>query len=179
MPKNMRQLMHEKLDGVLSEELTEELLVHLERDREAAQEYARLQSVDGLLSSAPTVRAPQRLAVTIMARLAKNLEMQAQLQALPDEAREALLQSLSVSMMTMMPMMVGASWLVMYAMGDPSVLVRVLERVIVLMSMLIDAQIVVLEEIEPYLKDDPELATACLQLLPSMMIGLLDYMEGQ
>jgi hypothetical protein len=37
----------------------------------------------------------------------------------------------------------------------------------------------VLEEIEPYLKDDPELATACLQLLPSMMIGLLDYMEGQ
>jgi anti-sigma factor RsiW len=169
--------MHEKLDGVLSEELTEDLYRHLAKDSEAAREYERLETVDTLLTTAPQMRAPQRLAVTIMARLAQSIEMQAKLQSLPVEVRDQVMQSLSLSMMATMPLMVGASWVVLNAMGDPALLVRVMERVVTLMYLLIDAQLILLEEIEPYLKDDPKLAAACLQLLPSMMLGLMDAME--
>lgn len=173
----MRQRMHEKLDGVLSEELTEDLYRYLARDRDAAKEYERLETVDSLLTTAPQMRAPQRLAVTIMARLAQSIELQAKLQSLPLEVRDQLMQSLSLSMMATMPLMVGASWIVLNAMGDPALLIRVLERVVTLMYLLIDAQLILLEEIEPYLKNDPQLAAACLQLLPSMMLGLMDALE--
>lgn len=173
----LHQQMQEKLDGVLSEELTERLLRHLEDDTEAAREYERLESVDTLLTMAPPMRAPQRLAVTIMARLAQTIEMQAQLQALPLELRDEIMQSLSLSMIATMPLMVGASWVVLNAMGDPAMLVRVLERVVMLMSLQIEAQLMLLEAIEPYLADSPQLAAACLRLLPSMMEGLLDSIE--
>lgn len=179
MSDMMRERMHEKLDGVLDDRLTEELARFLADDRDAAREYERLENVDALLATAPSMRAPQRLAVTIMARLAQQIEMQAQIQALPHELRATIMQSLSLSMVATMPLMVGASWVVLNAMADPRLLTRVVERVIGLMSLLVDAQIVLLNEIEPYLKDDPEFAAACLRLLPSMMEGLLDSLEGK
>lgn len=173
----LRQHMHEKLDGVLSDDLTDSLLRHLDEDKEAAREYARLESVDSLLTAAPQMRAPQRLAVTIMARLAQTIEMQARLQELPVELRSEIMQSLSLAMVATMPLMVGASWVVLNAMGDPKMLMRVMERVVLLMSLQIEAQLMLLEAIEPHLKDNPHLAAACLRLMPSMMEGLLDAIE--
>ncbi len=179
MVNDIKQLMHEKLDGVLSDDLTEELYQHLARDEEAAQEYARLETLDNVLASAPHARAPQRLAITIMARLAQAIEIQAKLNEAPAEVRQAIMASLSLSILSMMPLMVAASWLVTNSMANPSLLVRVLERVIALMRLMIDAQLILLEEIERIAKDDPITAAAALALMPSMMLGLLDSIEGQ
>lgn len=178
MSDHIRQLMHEKLDGVLSDDLTEELYRHLSQDNRAAEEYAQLENVDNLLSRAPVVRAPQRLAVTIMARLAQSIEAQAKLNDLPETVRQAVMTSLSLTMVSMMPMMVGASWMVIHAMADASLLTRVLERVVFLMHLVVQAQLILIEEIERVVKQDPELAAAALTLLPAMMEGLLDYIEG-
>lgn len=179
MPDTMRDRMHEKLDGVLAEDLTDELYRFLAKDDDAAREYARLENVDTLLATAPSMRAPQRLAVTIMARLAQQVEMQAAIQSLPQELRASIMQSLSLSMVASMPLMVGASWVVLNAMGDPELLTSVIERVITTMVLMVDAQIVLLNEIEPYLQNDPQFAAACLRLIPSMMEGLLDSLEGK
>jgi hypothetical protein len=179
MSDEIRNLMHEKLDGVLSEELSEELFQHLSKDEQAAEEYARLESLDRLLSSAPPVRAPQRLAVTIMARLAKNIEMQAQLNKMPHEVRQLVMQSIMLSMVTMMPMMVGASWMVLNASANPIVLTRVMERMLGLMQVVIDAQLIILDEVQPYLTENPTLAAQILQLMPTMMISLLDHLKDK
>jgi len=179
MTDPLRQRMHEKLDGVLSEEMTEDLFRRLAGDENAAREYERLETVDSLLAATPHMRAPQRLAVTIMAHLAQRIETQARVQALPASVRASLMKSLSLSMTAAMPMMVGASWMVLNAAGDPALLTRATERVITLMVLLVDAQISLLDAVEPYLRDQPEMAAACLQLLPSMMLGLLDYIENK
>jgi hypothetical protein len=173
----LRQQMQEKLDGVLSEELTQSLLQQLEQDTEAAREFARLETVDSLLSSAPQMRAPQRLAVTIMARLAQTIELQARLQALPQALRSQIMQSLSLSMVAAMPMMVGASWLVLNRQADAQTFNQMLERVVMLMLLQVEAQLALLDAIEPYLREDPQLAAACLRLMPSMMEGLLDAFD--
>lgn len=173
----LRQQMQEKLDGVLSEELTQNLLRQLEQDAEAAREYARLETVDSLLSTAPQMRAPQRLAVTIMARLAQTIELQARLQALPQAVRSQIMQSLSLAMVAAMPMMVGASWLVLTRQADSKALNEMLERVVMLMLMQVEAQLALLDAIEPYLREDPQLAAACLRLMPSMMEGLLNALD--
>jgi len=173
----LRQRMQEKLDGVLSEELTRDLLRRLAEDAEAAREYARLEIVDGLLSSAPQMRAPQRLAVTIMARLAQTIELQARLQALPPALRSQVMQSLSLSMVAAMPTMVGAAWMTLNRQADPQLLQATLERVVMLMLLQIEAQLMLLDAVEPFLRDDPQLAAICLRLMPSMLEEMLNTLD--
>jgi hypothetical protein len=173
----LRQRMQEKLDGVLSEELTRDLLRQLAEDAEAAREYARLETVDTLLSSAPQVRAPQRLAVTIMARLAQTIELQARLQVLPPALRSQVMQSLSLSMMAAMPMMVGAAWMTLNRQADAQALQQMLEQVLMLMLLQVEAQLTLLDAVEPFLRDDPQLAAACLRLVPSMLEELLNTLD--
>lgn len=174
----LRRHMQEKLDGVLNEELAQDLVQQLARDAEAAREYARLESIDSLLSSAPQMRAPQRLAVTIMARLAQTIELQARLQALPQPLRSQIMQSLSLAMVAAMPMMVGASWMVLNRQADQQMLVPIIERVVLLMLMQVEAQMALLDAVEPFLREDPQLAAACLRLMPSMMEGLLNALDS-
>jgi anti-sigma factor RsiW len=173
----LRQRMQEKLDGVLSEELTRDLLRQLAEDAEAAREYARLETVDTLLGSAPQVRAPQRLAATIMARLVQTIELQARLQALPPALRSPMVQSLSLSMVAAMPMMMGAAWMTLNRQADSQALHQILEQVVVLMLLQIEAQLMLLDAVEPFLRDDPQLAAACLRLMPSMLEELLSALD--
>jgi hypothetical protein len=114
-----------------------------------------------------------------MARLAKSIEMQAQLNKMPYEVRQMVMQSIMLSMVTMMPMMVGASWLVLNASANPVLLTRVMERMMGLMQIVIDAQLIILDEVQPYLKENPTLAAQILQLMPTMMISLLDYLKDK
>lgn len=171
--------MQEKLDGLLSEQEEEELLAHLDEDEEAAEVYAQLERLDWMLTTAPHVRAPQRLAATIMARLSQTLETEADLESVPEEARQAILLSMSLVSMSTMPMMLAASWLVLNQRADPELLTRVIYRVIALLAMIIDALAILLEEIEKIVHDDPEMAAAAVSLLPMVMTNILDYMEGK
>lgn len=177
MSNQLRQWMQESLDGVLSEELTHALFSTLQEDETAAREYARLEDVDKALATAPHARAPRHLAVTIMARLAQTIETQARLQDLPAEVRDAVMASLSLVMVATLPMMIGASWMVLNASANPDVLVRVMGRVVALMRMVIQGQLAILDEVESYIKDDPQLAAAIMALMPAMLEGLLDSVE--
>lgn len=178
MSLDYRQMMQENIDGALQPESAHELLHFLERDAEAAQENVQLQHLHQRLSSAPHMRAPGRLAATIMARLAKSIEAHAQLQQLPDEIRLALVMSISIVQMAMMPVMIAASQLVLMGVRSPELISRVLERTIALMVMMIDALILLLEEIERMIEKDPENAPLAMSLIPIALMGMLEYLQG-
>lgn len=176
MPDPLRQWMQESLDGVLSEELTHALFTSLQQDEQAAREYARLEDIDRVLANAPHVRAPRRLAVTIMARLAQTIEAQAKLQELPREVRDAVMVSLSLVMLTSLPLMMSGAWLLLRT-SNPALLLRVLAQVVGLMRVVIEGQLHILDEVEAHLQDDPQLAAALMSLMPAMLEGLLNAVE--
>lgn len=171
------EMMQEAIDGQLSEDLTQQLFSLLDRDQEAANEYDRLQEVDTIFKRAPHHRAPARLAATIMARLAERIESEAKLEAMPSAAQQVMMMSMTASIMSMMPMMEAASWLVLNAQHDPKLLGDVMTQTISLMSIVTDALIVVLEDAENLARTNPEVATATLALTPYMMSSVLDYIE--
>lgn len=179
MSQDYHQMMQERLDGQLDAEREEELFQHLERDMQAAEENAQLESVHGLLSDPPVERAPQRLAITIMARLAQHLEAQAELQQLPEEIQQALMLSWSLVSVSMMPVMVAASSMVLNAQASPAMLNRVLNQSISLMVLMIDALVVMLEEVERLIEEDPDMAPVALSLIPTALLGMLDYVEDK
>jgi len=171
------EMMQEAIDGQLSADLAEQLRDIIDRDAAAAKEYNRLQRVDSLLKRAPHRRAPARLAATIMARLAEKVEAETELKSMPDGAQQVMLMSMTVAMMSMMPMMEAASWLVLNAQRDPDLLGDVMLETIGLMSLMTDAMVMLLEDAEVLAKTDPEVATATLALTPYMMHTILDYIE--
>ena len=119
-----QNMMQEWIDRQLSDDRSRQLSDMLDRDQATAKEYDRLHKIDALFRRASHRRAPARLAATIMARLAKQVETETQLSDLPPETQKVMLLSLSASMMAMMPIMEAASWLVLHAHRDPKLLAR-------------------------------------------------------
>jgi|GEM_PF-584300 len=172
-----QRMMQEAIDGDLSADLADQLRDIIDRDASAAKEYDRLQRVDTLLKRAPHRRAPARLAATIMARLAEKVEAETQVKSMPDGAQQVMMMSMTVAMMSMMPMMEAASWLVLNAQRDPELLGEVMTETIGLMSLMTQAMVILLEDAEQLAKTDPQVATATLALTPYMMRTILDYIE--
>lgn len=175
IPK-LQHLMQEQLDGVLEEEQVELLYEKLSTDEKLAAEFARLEKLDVMLSKAPLARAPQRLAATIMARLAQKVQEEAKLQEMPEEIQQALQLSLSMVILSMTPMMVMASWMVLNARMNPKLLTRVLERTIALLVMMIDALIFLLQETEYLAQRHPEKAAIAYSLIPVVLKGMTESM---
>lgn len=176
MSSTMQQRMQEHLDGSLTDEMAQELLAYLSESPEAASEYDRLRRLDSMLSRVPHERAPERLALSIMARLAHNIEAQTELQTMPERTRQALVVSLSLVIVVMMPTMVAASWLVLYAQANPRLISEVIIRTIALMSLMIEAMVVLLEEIEALIHRDPQMCTLAITLIPMMLKAMMEYM---
>jgi anti-sigma factor RsiW len=177
-----RQQMQHALDGVLSPQEKVDLARHIERDPEDAGYFDKLQRVDALLRAAPHERAPQRLALTIMARIGETVRQQQaqQLQADYDpELYEAALQ-VAMQMVTVatLPLMIGASYLLLNAAADPSVLDPVLQEVAALMILVIDVMKVMLEEAQETYAEDPEAALALLALIPVTLLELVKQVLG-
>lgn len=176
---NYRRMMQEQLDGALDAEGAEELWQKLAQDEEAAEENAQLEQVHNALTTAPHVRAPRRLAATIMARLAQTIEAQAELKELPDEMKLALLMSMSIVQVAMMPVMLAASYMVIRYMRNPAILSRVMQRVIALQVMMIDALVVLLDEVERMIEKDPDSAPVAMSLIPVALMGMVDYIKEE
>lgn len=176
MRGKLQHLMQEQLDGVLADEQVELLFEHLQEDEKAAAEFARLEQVDVLLSKAPFARAPQRLAATIMARLAQTVQEEADLQAMPEEIQQAFQLSLSMVILSMTPMMVMASWMVLNTKTNPKLLTRVLERTVALLVMMIEALIFLLQETEYLAERHPDKAAMAFSLIPVVLKGMLESM---
>jgi|GEM_PF-1533701 len=173
MTDTVRLWMQEKLDGVLAEEKENLLVETLQRDEEAAAEYGRLEQIDQALSRAPMLRASNRLAVTIMARLSTQLQMAAEIDQLPEDVKQAFLLSLSLVSLTTMPMMVASSWMLLNR-GETVALQHSIETAIALEVLLLRALVFLLQEVEQHLERDPEKAQFILSALPVVFAGMLE-----
>jgi len=179
MSIDYQRMMQEQLDGQLDAKQADQLWKHLQHDQQAAEEHAKLEAAHDFLMKIPPVRAPQRLAATIMARLAQSLQEEAAMQDLPEAIQQALMLGWSVVTVAMMPIVLAASYMVLNAMHSPKVLNRALERVIALMLMMIDALVIMLEEIEYLLKKDPAMVPVALSLIPVALLGMLEFVQGE
>lgn len=175
----MKQRMQENLDGMLAQEQVEELYAYLNANEDAAEEYARLEQLDTLFSRALHIRAPQRLAATIMARLSQQIQLEADIEHLPQEVRQAFLLCMSLVMLETMPMMVAASYLVLNTGRDPKLIGRVLERTIALEIMVIDALVFLLKEVEYQLSRNPQKAAVTISLIPIVLQGIVEYLYDE
>ena len=179
MSMDYRRMMQEQLDGQLKPEAEEVLYEHLQEDEEAAEEHAKLETVHQTLATAPSLRAPSRLAATIMARLAKTIEAQAKMEPLPQEVELALMLTTSIVQMMMMPVMLAASYMVLNAQYSPQLLTRIMERSIALIVMMIEGLVVLLEEVERMIEKDPDMAPVAMSLIPTALMGMIDYIQEE
>lgn len=171
------ETMQEAIDGQLSEEQHAQLFEILNEDEAANEEYVRLQTVDDLLRAASHERAPERLAVTILARLSQSLEQQAELQDLPEEAQQALMLTMSIVVMLTLPAVFAASWMILNANADPALLTQVMNQVLALLAIFVEALAMLIDYIEELLQEDPEIATFAMSLIPIMLNGMLESLE--
>lgn len=178
MTDNRRlQLMQEALDENLSPEEENELYNRLQDEPETAEQFDKLQQVENLLRTAPHERAPERLALTIMARIAQVAQqgqLAAELEGEPDELQQAMMQvALSLVTVSTMPLLVGTSWMLLHARTDPKKLDYVFEEVATFYLLVIDVMKVMLEEAEAAYSENPEAALAMLSLMPVTLLELV------
>jgi hypothetical protein len=174
-----RLLMQQALDAALSPELRQELDSLLESDQEEAAHFSRLKQVDALLSAAPFERAPQRLAVTIMARLAQTVTEAQQMQEEP-ELNEATLQvAMTLVTVATLPLLVGASWLLLNALSSAELLESVLHQITLLLILVIDVMKVMIEEAQALFASNPEAAIALLALIPLTLLTIVKEILGE
>ncbi|MFW5772019.1 MAG: anti-sigma factor family protein [Phototrophicaceae bacterium] len=175
-----RQLMQESLDDQLSAEAEQELQEHLARNPEAASRYSQLQRVDMMLRTAPHERAPERLAVTIMARLAQTIQEQQRASQQPQtEISEATMQvALQLVTVATLPLLVGAGYLLLNAHSNPETLEAVLLQVAAMLTMVIETVTIMLDEAAAVFEENPEVAMAMLALIPVTLLTLVRQVLG-
>lgn len=175
-----QRLMQESLDEALSSEHVTELRRELSRDARQAKEYEKLKRVHQLLSNAPHERAPERLALSIMARIAQSVSEEAKAQEeLSPETEQALMLSLTLVFLIAMPALLAASWLVVNAISSPDVLTNVIHQILALLAAILEALQTLLDACETLIHDNPEAVGAALALIPVVLLGLLDYLQGE
>ncbi|GAB1420060.1 hypothetical protein MASR2M15_01370 [Anaerolineales bacterium] len=179
MDKKLTQQIQAALDGDLSPEEEMQLQEQLNSEPAVSDAYERLNQVEQVLKIAPFTRAPERLAATIMARLAFAMEDEFQgFEALSESMREAILTSMTLSITAMMPSMIAGSYMVLQSQANPQLLSAVLYQTISLQVMMMDAMLIVLERIELLLKNEPEQAQIAISLMPMTLMAILESMES-
>jgi anti-sigma factor RsiW len=174
-----QQLMQEAIDGELSAAKAQELDGYLQEDSESLQELDKLQKVDQLLRVAPHRRAPERLAVNIIARIAEEARKGQRQQYDLDEMAEAVVQvALNAVTVATLPLLVAAAELMLNAKAKPETIERVLAKVTALFILTIDVMDVMLEEAQAAAENDPEAALAVLTMIPSTLLLLVKEVLG-
>ena len=178
--ERLQHLMQDALDDALSTQEQHELSNTLEADQVAAEAFDQQQRVDDFLNRPPMVRAPQRLAMTIMARIGTLAQEQQRRSRQVDELSEASMQ-LAIQLVTVatMPLLVGASWMLINAQADEEFMDEVITQVAGLLILTLDTMRVIIEEAEAIADDDPQTAMAMISLLPLTMLELVKAVLGE
>jgi hypothetical protein len=169
--RRTEQLMQQALDGALEPQQEAEFTQLLRNDPEQLKEYDAQQQVDNLLRFPPMERAPKRLGLAIMSRIAQAMTTNPHIKVSP--LTEAQLQ-LAVQLVTVttLPILSAAGYLLLNAQSNPKQLERLLTPVLGLLVLVIDAMTMMLDQAEQVYEEDPELALAILTLIPPMLLTL-------
>ncbi|MGJ3239617.1 MAG: hypothetical protein ACFE0Q_12985, partial [Anaerolineae bacterium] len=91
----------------------------------------------------------------------------------------ALMLTVSLVQMILMPLMLAASYMVLNTQYSPKLLTHLMERAIALIVMMIEGLVILLEEVEEMIKKDPEMAPIAISLIPTALMGMIDYIQAE
>jgi hypothetical protein len=89
------------------------------------------------------------------------------------------MMSMSIVQVAMMPVLLAATQMVVTYQQNPAVLSGVIQRVILLQVMMIDALVELLGEVEDMIEKNPESAPVAMSLIPVALKGMLDYVQDE
>lgn len=169
--ERQRRLMQEALDNSLTPDGLQELYERIDQDPAESAEFHRLRSVDRLLRAAPFERAPQTLALKIMARLAEGLNTQ----NLTRSSGLALALGLALVTLTLLPLMAGIGWLILNTVGNAAALSALITQMSGLLAALANTLQAVVKGAQAVLETYPELPVVMLTTIPIAVFWLLRF----
>lgn len=161
------RLMQEAVDEQLSARQTQELRRRLDVEPDARDDYDRLQQVDDMLRTAPHERAPQQLAVRLMARLAESLHVE----NLSRTAGLALALALTLVTAVLLPLLAGLGWLIISTIGNTAALSAALGQLAGVVSAMLNGLEGLVQAARGILDTYPA-TPAALVLIPVSLFGL-------
>jgi hypothetical protein len=167
--ERQRRLMQEALDDTLTQEALQDLYSRLDVDPAESAQFQRLRQVDRLMRTAPFERAPQTLALRIMAQLAQGLSQQ----QLTRSSGLALALGLILVTLTLLPLMAGIGWLLLNVLGSASALGTLIQQVAGLLGAVMNTLQAAVNGAQAVLDTYPELPAVIVTTIPIGLFWLL------
>ena len=172
--ERQRHLMQEALDQSLSPELLEKLREQLDSDPQGSLQYNRLKKVDEMLRSAPHERAPARLALSIMAKLAQTMNPR----QLSTSSSAAVALGLALVVLVALPVLTVAISLFLSAMGSAAALNLILQQIANLLALVVAMLDALVVGAQSVLSSYPQAPLLILTVAPIILYWLLKAVEG-
>jgi anti-sigma factor RsiW len=168
MSRQNRQ-MQEALDKNLPAEELHQLYAQMDQSPADAAEFQRLKQVDRMLKSAPMERAPQALALKIMARLAEGMSEQ-----LRRSSGLALALGLALVALLLTPLLMLLGWLILSVISSATALGTLISQVVNLLAVLMNSLAALVQGAQNMLKAYPE-APVLVGLIPLALFWLVRF----
>lgn len=170
MMSRQNRLMQEALDKNLPAETLNELYAQIDQSPADAAEFQRLKQVDRMLRAAPFERAPQGLALKIVARLAEGLQ--------PEQLRRssglALALGLALVTLILTPLLAVIGWLIVGTITSATALNVLIAQIINLLALMLNSLDTLVRGAQEMLKAYPE-APVLITLVPIALFWLARF----
>lgn len=166
-----RRLMQEALDENLEPEALHELYTHLDASADDEVQFHRLKQVDRMLRNAPHERAPQRLAMNIMSRLAEAVN----LEQMPRVSGLALALGLALAAAAMLPALIAAGWLLLSALGSAGLMAAAIQQIAGLLSLGVVLAEQAIASVQQLMATNTEIVLLLVAAVPTSLLWLLRY----
>jgi hypothetical protein len=164
-----RLVLQEALDDNLTQEARQKLFQEMDQNADVAAEYSRLRQVEAILRNAPLERAPKRLALAIMARLAEGVRAQPEISGL------ALALGLTLVTLVTLPLLIAAGWLALQALASVALLSELLKQVVSLVGTLLSVLQGFVNQAQTLIESYPEAPALIMGLMAVSVFGLMGY----
>jgi len=164
------RLMQEALDKNLPAEALNELYAQIDQSPADAAEFGRLKQVDRMLRGASYERAPQGLALKIMARLAEGLQ--------PEQLRRSsgLALALGLALVTLLltPLLIVLGLMILSVITSAAALTTLIGQIVNLLALLLNSLDGLVRGAQDVLKTYPE-APVLITLIPISLFWLARF----
>lgn len=172
--ERQRQLMQEALDRSLPPEMLDSLRRQLDGDADGSQQFNRLKKVDDMLRAAPHERAPARLALGIMAKLAQTMQPK----QVSSTSGAALALGLAMVVLVALPVLTVAISLFLSAMGSAAALNAILQQIANLLALVVGMLEALVDGAQSVLSNYPQAPLLIITVAPIILFWLLKAVEG-
>ena len=169
------RLMQEALDKALPDETLQKLRQQLDLDPESSQAFSRLRQVDDMLHSAPMERAPARLALGIMAKIAQAIKPQ----QMSSVSGLALALGLALVVLVALPVLAAAISLFLAAAGSAAALNAIIQQIANLMALVVAMLDGLVKGAQSVLATYPQAPLLLVSVVPIIAYWLLRTLRGE